>query len=138
MSRQIDLSKPLSERDEQHLRQLGRTDLINQLKAGGEDSSVTAGPRQLKGEGLDLGPNTGDVNTLGRAETGGAVGRMVEQAPSEDEDEYTDLTVDELRDELERRDLPKTGKKAELQERLRAADAATPAAALDDEDDDEE
>lgn len=131
MSKRIDLSKSLSDKDRAYLEMMGRSAELQQADAGGEDSSGSAGPRQLDGEGVDLAdqPNTGDVNTLGR--DAGATGTEEDQAPANQESEYADLTVRELRDELERRDLPTSGKKDELVERLEDDDS-TP-----DEDDEE-
>lgn len=124
MSKQIDLSQTLSDEDKAYLRQLGRDDVIAAAEAGGEDSSATAGPEQLDGDGLDLEdvPNTGDVNTLDRGETGGAAGPDQTAAPSSS-GEYDNLKAEELRDELDRRGLPTSGKKDELRARLYAADA---------------
>lgn len=58
---------------------------------------------------------------------------MGEDAGDGDTSEYDDLTNDELREELGKRDLPVSGNKAELIERLVADDEAA-----DDEEDDEE
>lgn len=135
MSKQIDLSKPLSEADKEYLRQMGREQQIAQVEAGGEDSSATAGPRQLKNGPTELEnvPNTGDVNTLGRAETGGATGSVPDLAPSVGEEGYEGLKVPQLQDELERRGLPKSGTKPELIARLEEDDESS-----DDDDDDDE
>lgn len=132
MSRQIDLSKPLSERDREHLVQLGKENLIQTAEGGGEDSSSTAGPVQLKGEYVELVEvvNTGDVNTLQRQETGGmsdtSGGSDLEppKLDTAEDGDYSEMTVKMLQDELERRDLPKTGKKDELIARLEEDDSS--------------
>lgn len=136
MSKQIDLSKPLSEDDRAYLVSRGRTSDI--LIADGKDASAeTAGPSfdatASAEELLAKTPHTGDVNAMGVQSK-----QPVTTAPADAEPEpskYDDLTKQQLEDELERRELPKSGKKPDLIARLVEDDAAN---ADDDDDEDEE
>lgn len=138
MSKQIDLSKPLSEEDRAYLLSRGRTYDIA-IADGNDASSLSAGPsfdaNTDAAKLLAETPNTGDVNTLGRE--AGAPDQSSGDAPTGEPSQYEDLTVAQLKDELERRDLPTTGKKPELVARLDADDAEQASSDDDDEDDGE-
>lgn len=114
MSRQIDLSKPLSDEDRAYLESRNRlTDIA--LAEGGDASSLTAGPSlsstATPEELLEQTPNLGDVGTVQKNYTEG-------DGTAPDPTEYDDMTVQQLKDELERRDLPVSGNKSELIARL--------------------
>lgn len=146
MSRQIDITKPLSDDDRAYLSQWGRDDLIARADAiaAGKDeaSSGTAGvalPHNATAEQLlEHTPNTGDVNTGVQKQTAGSQTveeQRVEQVAKELEDKYK---ADELRAAAEKRDLDTSGTKPVVARRLAEHLIATGEldAADDDEDDD--
>lgn len=130
MSKQIDLTKPLSDEDRQYLEDRARHYEIaaNDAEHAGaelppEYLGLTGGepafgvPADSHPEGVGLGEGT-------LRPTNPHATVADESAPTEEdsEDSYDDMTVAELQDELENRELPKSGKKAELIARLRGDD----------------
>lgn len=109
MSRPIDLSKPLSQRDLQYLDE--RPWLWNEIAQLG-------GNRETLSSGIPMEPDPNDPDYI-----------------DEDEDEiyvtYSELKVPVLRAELAERGLETTGSKAELVARLEEDDEANEAADAD-------
>lgn len=103
MSRQIDMTKPLSDEDREYLETRARQDLIaqNDEQFGVESDEEGSPGNSLQAEKANL-QITGEVVI---------------------EDDYSSMTNDELRDELEDRGLATSGAKADLQDRLREDDA---------------
>lgn len=104
MSRKIDLGKPLSPRDRAYLQSRGRGWQIHaNERAFGDDVASAEDARKF------------------------LEGKLEPEAEEELPESMTDvefvnsLNGDELKAELEARELPKSGNKAELQERLLAA-----------------
>jgi hypothetical protein len=100
VSRKIDISQPLSDEDRAYLDTRGRHDLIalNDEQFGGssdEEASLTSS--QAEQANLQI---------------------------EEEDDEYSDMTNEALREELSDRGLSTSGAKADLQARLRADDAS--------------
>lgn len=152
MARQIDDSKPLSDEDRQWLKdwsrdaEIARIDAIHGTKAPEPDESAAddAGSEDDRLSGLlransvepgedpwatlqsVLSGRSGDP--LGKGQEVVAPGESGSYAPpveddDDEDDAYSDLTVEELRDELGNRELSKSGNKKELIARLRQADA---------------
>ena len=114
MSRQIPQDKALSDEDRAYLESRGRQDLIAQIDDNYQPS-------------VSADEDEGDGSTA-PDETGGT-SREAEQAnlqitEEEPDDDYDSMTNDDLREELEDRDLPTSGNKADLIARLRENDAA--------------
>lgn len=152
MSKQIDITKPLSDEDRSYLQMMGRNDLIERsdaINSGDEsrlDSSAgTAGPALAHNtsaeELLDLTPNTGDVNTGVQKHVGAGTSdseQSIAELAKKLEDGYK---KDELIAAAEARDLDTSGNKADLARRLAehlTAQEAAGAVAADDDDDDED
>lgn len=110
--RKIDhLSEPLSNEDRKYLLDRGFTTRVrlNDRKFAGREESVAAetnAPAQDKA-------GTSEQNTEPPAENGGA--------SAEDTEWVNSLDVEELKEELEDRDLAKSGNKSELRSRLLSA-----------------
>lgn len=62
------------------------------------------------------------LEARGRTAEVARINELRGDAPSADGDDYSDMTVDELQDELRERDLPVSGNKDELIQRLQEAD----------------
>lgn len=154
MSRQIDITKPLSEEDVAYLDSRARHDLIEQnarMMAGEQESGPALindgntgdidGFKADDGTDLLAGTNPGETPLTAiqavevqrsqsdegnRPVEGEAEGveptRQAGDALGETEDDYSEMTNEELREELESRGLSKSGTKAELQARLREDD----------------
>jgi hypothetical protein len=142
MSKYIDLTEPLSDEDRAYLEARDRwadiamSDAVNSGQEFSE-SMLTAGPITHH-DTQRLGPNTGDVNTLGR-EVLSADSEETEISELENEfesDGYDELKVAELDALLHERELPKTGSKTDKIERLREFDSEQDSD--DDEDDSDE
>lgn len=127
MSKQIDITQPLSDEDKAWLEQMGRDDLIKRaedIAAGkAEASSATAGvalsPHTSTADLLAGTENTGDVNTgLGeRQVVHENSGSDLEQMAKNLEANYTKA---ELVAAAEKRDLDAGGNKSDLARRLAA------------------
>jgi hypothetical protein len=128
VSRQIDLTEPLSDEDRLYLRDRSRFDLIaaaDAIAAGEEysDSMFTQGNPAVQ-SGEELPPNTGTASShYDPPEYGG--GTRVELDDSEDDEEpdYDSWKKSELEAEAHNRGLEKSGTKADIAERLRQHDA---------------
>jgi len=101
VSRKIDLSQPLSDEDRAYLDSRARHDLI---ALNDEEHGVTH---------EDDAPTTSSQAEQANLQV---------DAEEDIEDEYSSMTNDDLRAELEDRDLPTSGNKADLLARLRAND----------------
>jgi len=87
------------------------------LRSWNRESEI---PGEDEGDGEQPLVNTLDPNDFHRQ----AAEAAQSQANGEDvEDEYSDMDVDGLKDELRDRGLPVSGNKADLQQRLREDDA---------------
>lgn len=109
MSREIDFDKSLSDDDLQYLSQ--RPWLAEQAERQGYE-----GVKDLVKESVEVTDEGG---------TFVSVGSIAQNDVQDHPDNYEDMTNAELSAELERRDLPHSGTKAELVERLRESDAGT-------------
>lgn len=160
MSRQVDITKPLSDEDRAYLESRARHDLLAQNDRITNDRSTDPAPEVVndghtgdvdpfkEDDGSDLlaGTHPGEtpVNPIQAIESRGTSDLGDEDkdpdevypvnvepsiqagdgdAASTEDDEYSDMTNEELREELESRDLSKSGSKAEMQARLRKDDA---------------
>lgn len=108
MAREIDYSKPLTDDDLQYLAQ--RPWLVDAAERQGVE-----GVRELVKSSVEVSDEGG---------TFVAVGSIAGNDTPDVTDNYEDMTNEELSAELERRDLAKSGNKAELIDRLRENDAA--------------
>lgn len=114
MSRQIPQDKALSDEDRAYLESRGRQDLIAQI----DDNYPPSGSAdEDEGDGSPAPDETG--GTSREAEQANL--QITEEEP---DDDYDSMTNDDLREELEDRDLPTSGNKADLIARLRENDAA--------------
>lgn len=127
MSREIDLTEPLSDADRQYLVDRSRFDLIaaaDAMAAGQEysDSMFTQGdPAVQVGEALP--PNTGSAHSVyDPPEYGGGTQVSLDDEDDEEPD-YDSWKKPELEAEAHNRGLDKSGTKAEIAERLREDDA---------------
>lgn len=130
MSKQVDLEKPLSDEDRDYLESRAMHREIAENDARFADGDPVSERSGLTGEepayGVPAGSHpeavgVGQGGVLARSDPA-ADRRAAESAADDEEDEYSEMTVAELQDELEKRDLPKSGKKAELAARLREDD----------------
>lgn len=96
MARKIDETKPLSDKDRQWLTDRYAFDVISRIDAANPPKHSKASPNATNPE---------DVK---------------EDVPFQDDEsvDYADMTTDELRDELGKRELSRSGNKAELIARL--------------------
>lgn len=127
MSKQIDITKPLSDEDRAWLEQMGRDDLIKRADdiAAGKDASsasssgLALSPHTSTAELLADREDTGDVNTgLGERQVNSeALGDDLSVLAKNLEAEYT---KDELKAAAEKRDLDTAGNKADIARRLAA------------------
>lgn len=137
MARKIDESKPLSSSDRKWLQDMGRTADIDRIDAanGREEAEATEEEanatlrNDLIGVLTKHGVDPGDDPVAAVDAALGAADSEDEEAPPfgpTDDDgqpnEYDDWTADQLRDELGKRELSKSGNKAELIERLEEDD----------------
>lgn len=137
MSRQIDITKPLSDEDRQYLEDRARhEDLRRNAEIVGEREADVLTPindgntgdvdpfKADDGTEQITGTNPGErtVTAAQAADTGVPT---ADDAGDEPDDDYENWTNEDLRDELENRDLSKSGNKQELVARLREDDAAS-------------
>lgn len=101
MSRQINLNKPLSKKDRAY------------LEARGRRGQILANDRRFPKSSEESEEAEEAVEQTTQESPGGAASEDVEFVES--------LTVEELKDELEARELSKSGNKDELKQRLLAA-----------------
>ena len=135
MSREVDLTQPLSEEDKEYLRARGREQQVTLNEAQfSDDPAVQAAAAFVPGLDVDLAE--GVPATPGgdpRVVMGG--GPVEGPVTFDTEDNYEAWSKSELEEELENRDLPKSGNKTELVARLREDDASDDSVDQGDEDD---
>jgi hypothetical protein len=129
VSRQIDLSKPLSDEDRAYLLARGREQLVAKLDAQNGDEEAARLANYVPGSAVDQPEGVPDTPGLGApnaeaARTAAAV-EDDDEVEAGTEDNYETWTNEQLREELDSRDLQTSGKKKELVARLRADDADT-------------
>lgn len=112
MSRQIDLTKPLSDEDHAYLMERNREYEISLAPKAGEFQDPAVDPEEVP-QGID--DESGDDTLDGLDDLEGS-------QPDGDQgnDELADLTIPELKALLTAKDLPTTGSKQDLIDRLRA------------------
>lgn len=129
MSREIDLSNPLSDEDRAYLLARGREQLVAQIDARRGDEEAAKLAHYVPGSAVDEAD--GVPETPGLAAPNVEAARSAEIVEEDDdveagtEDNYETWTNEQLREELDSRDLQTSGKKKELVARLRADDADT-------------
>jgi hypothetical protein len=128
MSRQIPRDQALSDEDREYLVARGDTNMINRLDLEfGVTDSYQDPAAPLRGSEPSLAAASEPAG-LGQSQVGlrtDHTGAPLTPGATAAADEYDALTNEELRDELEERELSKSGNKQELITRLREDDAQT-------------
>lgn len=113
MARKIDESKPLSDKDRAWLEErgeYGRIQLIDAIHGKSEDALSEEDAARIALAAAD------------REAAAEEAARISAEDNAADEVNYEEMTVEELRDELESRELSKSGNKADLIARLQEDD----------------
>lgn len=121
MSRKIDLTKPLSDADRAHLEAYDRQDLLQRnadILAQEKEPTKAVDP----GEGPEVRDARGGRDPEPPRTAPGEAVSSVSNEPVAQDDEYGDLTNDELRERLDEKGLSQSGNKADLIARLRASE----------------
>jgi hypothetical protein len=148
MSREVDLSKPLSDKDRKYLQDrsdyyaIQENDRVHKKGQFAEDyeeefkpnysvaappiepGSEADNPPQFVGQrpyGVDRGVWGGSTGLSEQEALAGESGEPHHTQEQTEEADPEDLTVDELKDELRERELPLDGNKADLVKRLKKA-----------------
>lgn len=128
MSKQIDLTQPLSDEDREYLRVLGRLDDIrrnDEQFAEGYEAPEAREPSATADRTQAAGIGEGTLGTrAANASQPELAGEGADEVGDDTEAPYEEWNLVDLREELEVRELSKSGNKGELAARLREDDAA--------------